>query len=368
MNNAAPTHVVEITGYGSRGQGIARLNDGKVVFVRNAARGDVLEIYIINESRGSAEAEIVSIISPSPHRVEPDCPKFPECGGCDFRHITHEEELAAKLRRVNDALARIGKLPVRASDILHTGEVDHYRNKATLHSDGKSTGFYRSNSHDIIRIDECLLLRKDLNDALKILSPAGAVTLHSGQHRPGDPVIEEIDGLSFIVEGFFQVNNAAALMLFRKAREFASMPKGGVLLDLYCGVGALTLFVGRDAGYALGVENNPAAIDAARENARRNNLPHIEFICADAAAWEAEIPRPDCVLVDPPRRGLSRGVIEKLAQLSPDRVVYISCDPATMARDLRLFSGYVVKEVCAVDMFPRTANVECCCLLEKGSE
>ena len=401
------SHIVTITGYSSNGDGVARLDDGRVVFVQRAARGDVLDIFLTKESRGSAKAGIVGIRSPSPYRIEPDCPEYPQCGGCDFRHVTYEEELDAKLWRVDDALARIGGLPVRASGILSTGDVDHYRNKATLHYGGKSWGFYRSGSREIIPVESCLLLKSDLNkelgkltrnetasntvtdSALSRLAPKGAtsrnatsyatkkpkatpahlaenhVTLHSGQTHPGGTITEEIDGLIFTVEGFFQVNTAAALLLFQKAREFASMTKDENLLDLYCGVGALTLFVGRDAGYALGVEQNQAAVDAARENAKRNGLPHIEFICADVAAWEADAPHPDCIIVDPPRKGLSRGAVQKIVGLSPSRVVYISCDPATLARDLRLLDGYSVREVCAVDMFPRTANVECCCLLQK---
>ena len=365
------THVVTITGYGSNGEGVARLDDGRVVFVRNAARGDVLEIAIKKESRRSANAEIVGIISPSPQRIEPDCPKYPQCGGCDFRHVTYEEELDAKLRRVNDALARIGGLAVRACCILSTGDVDYYRNRATLHSDGKSWGFYRSGEREIVPIDHCLLLKSDLNESLKKLKattkpePYGDAVLHSGQNGPGDPKTEEMDGLTFIVKGFFQVNTAAALLLFGKAREFASMTKDEALLDLYCGVGALTLFVGRDAGYALGVEQNRAAVDAAAENAMRNGLPHIEFICADAAVWEADVPHPVCVIVNPPRKGLSRGAIQKITDLSPNRIVYISCDPATLARDLRLMDGYHATEICAVDMFPRTANVETVVLLSK---
>ena len=360
------THIVTVTGYSSNGKGVARLNDGRVVFVRGAARGDVLEIILTKELRGNANADIVGVKEPSPHRIEPDCRYYPICGGCDFRHITYEEELNAKQQRVNDALTRIGGLSARAPEILYTGDVDHYRNKATFHSDGKSSGFYKSNSREIVPVDHCLLLKNDLNDILKSFNFNGDITLHSGQRQPGDPIIEEMDGLVFNVTGFFQVNTAAALLLFQKASEFASMSKHESLIDLYCGVGALTLFVGRDAGYALGVEQNSAAVVYARENAKQNGLSHIEFICADAAAWETEIPHPDCVIVDPPRKGLSRGTIQRILSLSPNRIVYVSCDPATLARDLRLLSGYAIEEVCAVDMFPRTANVECCCLLQNS--
>jgi 23S rRNA (uracil1939-C5)-methyltransferase len=155
------------------------------------------------------------------------------------------------------------------------------------------------------------------------------------------------------------------LLLFQKAREYAAMTKDETLIDLYCGVGSLTLFAGRDAGYALGVESDPSAVNAARENAVRNGLPHVEFVCADVSQWIAPTLKPDCIIADPPRKGLSPGAARKLLELHPRRSVYVSCDPATLARDLRVLQGYAVKDICAVDMFPRTANVECCCLLRR---
>ena len=379
------TYTVTVTGYGSGGDGIARLDDGRVVFIRNAARGDILEVKLTKVQPRSAKAEIVRILSPSECRIEPDCPVFPECGGCDFRHITYEEELDAKLHRVNDAMARIGKLPVCVNEILRTGHIDGYRNKAVLHCDGNSLGFYRTQSHDIIPISHCKLLKDDINSAIKeyrvcrepaqgdeiILRSGGEPTqgdeiiLRSGRNGLLPPLEEELDGLVFGISGFFQVNTGAALLLYGKAREYAALSKNDTLVELYCGVGALTLFAGCDAGYALGVEIDPASTQEARENARRNRLSHIEFINADAAEWEAEI-SPDCLIVDPPRKGLSPKVIRKILGLSPGKIVYISCDPATLARDLRELSGYSVKDICAVDMFPRTANVECCCLLVKA--
>ena len=396
---------VEITGYGAGGEGVARLPDGKVAFVPGAARGDVLEVRLTKETPRSARAQIARILSPSPYRCEPGCPAYPLCGGCSFRHITYEEELRAKLMRVNDALRRIGGISACAGEILATGQTDGYRNKAVFHSDGKSRGFYARRSHDIVHIDRCPLLKEDINDALKKLPPGGEIALRSGRDGLGGALEEELDGLVFGLSGFFQVNVGAALLLYRKAREYAAMSAGETLVDLYCGVGALTLFVGRDAGRALGVEINPGAVEAARENAMRNGLSHIEFVAADVAGLDAAAAmarldaaaaaeldataaaeldataakarldaadvaaldcaarHPDCVVVDPPRKGLSLGAVKKILELSPKRIVYVSCDPATLARDLQALHGYEVKEACAVDMFPRTANVECCCLL-----
>ena len=354
---------VEIEGYNSRGEGVSRLDDGRVVFVPNTARGDVLEIRLTEVKPRVARAEATRVIKPSPYRAAVDCPVYPRCGGCDFRHITYEEELWAKLRRVNDTLRRIGGLAVEAREILSTGHVDGYRSKAVLHTDGAVRGFYARHSHDIVGIDRCRLLTDDINNALKAAPEGGDLTLRSGRNGTDPPLEEELDGLVFGISGFFQVNTEAALLLFQKAREYAAMSKSETLVDLYCGVGALTLFVGRDARRAYGIELDPEAAEAARNNAGRNGLSHMEFITADAGKWECGAGRPDCVIVDPPRGGLSDGAARKILELSPGRLVYVSCDPATLARDIRRLEGYSVQEICAVDMFPRTANVECCCLM-----
>jgi len=366
------THIVEITGYNSDGEGVSRLADGKVVFVRGAARGDSLEIVLTRELPKSAHADIVRIISSSAHRIEPDCAIYPECGGCDYRYIMYEEELYAKLQCVNDALKRIGGLTVQLSEILHTGQINGYRNKAVLHSDGTALGFYKSKSHDVIPVESCLLLKEDINKEIKRLVRTGTkkkndITIRSGRNGVAEPLEEELDRLVYDLEGFFQINLNAALLLFQKAREYAALSKNETLIDLYCGVGALTLFIGRDAGHAFGIELNTAAVKTAQKNAARNKLSHIEFINTDAASRLTELPTPDCVIVDPPRKGLSNEAIKRIIDFNPTRLVYISCNPATLARDLKEFIGssYNVSKICAVDMFPRTANIECCCLLER---
>ena len=357
-----------ITGYNSDGDGVSRLDDGRVVFIRGAARGDVLEVSLILESSKMTRATIVKIITPSPHRIKSDCVAYPECGGCDYRHITYEEELFAKLQCVNNALKRIGGLSVRINDILHTGQINRYRNKAVFHSNGVALGFYKAGSHDVIPVDHCLLLKEDINNSIKSLAQSGSksgndVMIRTGRNGTNLPYEEELDGLVFKLEGFFQVNTGAALLLFQKASEYAALTKSDTLIDLYCGVGALTLFVGRDAGNVIGVEHNTAAVETARKNAIYNGLSHIDFINADVEKWEADITTPNCVIVDPPRKGLSKGAVDKIIKLFPKRIVYVSCNTATMARDLKALINYTVVEICAVDMFPRTANIECCCLL-----
>ena len=363
-------HEIIITGYGSGGEGVGRLDDGKVVFVRGACMGDVLKVKINKDLPRSAWGEIVSVIKASEYRIKPECPHYPQCGGCDFRHMTYEHELDVKLQRVNDALKRIGGLSVGADEILSTGKTGGYRNKAVFHSDGKAWGFYASGSHEVVPIKRCDLLKGDINYALSGLNTdgtAGEITIRSGRNGISPPLEEELDGLIFRISGFFQVNTEAALMLFQKAREYAAMSKDETLVDLYCGVGSLAIFVGRDAGRVLGVELNQASIKAARENAQRNGFTHIDFISADVSKWEAGDIQPDCIIVDPPRNGLSKGTIKKIAELAPKRIVYVSCDPATLARDIKALEGYSLTKACAIDMFPRTANVECCALLQRNA-
>ena len=367
-------HTVTITGYGVNGEGVARLEDGRVVFVPGAVRGEECQVVIVSERSGSCRAEIVSIKKPSLHRIDPECPHYQKCGGCDFQHITYEEELWAKLRRLNDALERIGGTSIHADAILTTGHEKAYRNKAVFHTvvidDVIKIGFYQASSHELCPVDRCLLLRDELNIALRGLwdnpPPAGAeIMLRVGANGMHEPVTEIMDGITFMMSksSFFQVNTDAALLLYNKARAYANLSANETLVDLYCGVGTLTLFLGRDAGFALGVENNPDSVADAKRNAQLNEIKNVDFICADAADWDVSNLRPDCVVVDPPRRGLSASVIKKIMELSPSRIVYISCDPATLARDVKLLNKYEVREVCAVDMFPRTANVESCMLL-----
>jgi len=389
------TQIVKITGYGSGGEGVGRLSDGRVTFIRGATEGDNLEISLTKEQKRSARAEIVRIIEPSPHRIEPLCPYFPKCGGCDFQHITYEEELRAKLKRVNDAMERIAGLKIRAEEMLSTGQTGGYRNKAVFHINGAELGFYKAGTNDVVPISHCLLLKDDINAELKKIitgetkrpkskarsqdgknnaakNLAQEITLRSGIHGQGARLEEKLDDLIFSISGFFQVNTEATQILYKKAREYAALTKNETVVDLYCGVGAMTLFIGRDAGRAIGVELSNEAVKAARRNAYRNGFENMKFVCADAGLWdfstanESIVKKADCVLVDPPRKGLSKKAIENIIALSPSRIVYVSCDPATLARDVGLLSGYEATKLCAVDMFPRTANVETCCLLVKS--
>ena len=359
--------ITQIIDYSSNGAGIAKSDTGCVVFVDGAVRGDVCEIEITKQQKRVSHGRIVRIISPSQHRIPVDCPYFdpgeagtpagaPRCGGCDYRHISYEEELFAKRKRVNDALRRIGGVNIEVEDILTTGEINGYRNNIQLKSDGKKVGFYAKNSHDIVPIDRCLLVNNEMNSEIR----KGKTKIRTSTETIGD--------FAFHIskESFFQVNTKAAKLLYDKAREYAALQSCETLLDLYCGTGTITLYLGRDAKSAVGVEINEKAVENARVNAAANNIHNVEFLCMDAAKLDS-CDYFDCIVVDPPRRGLDSLTIENLAGLNPARLVYISCDAATLARDIKSICGYgyEVTRACAVDMFPRTKHVECVALLEK---
>jgi 23S rRNA (uracil1939-C5)-methyltransferase len=353
-------YTVEIFDYSTDGDGVAKLENGCVVFVEGAVRGDICEIMIIKVLSRACYAKIEKIITPSPHRIPIDCPVFGCCGGCDYRHISYEEELYAKRKKVNDALRRIGDASIEIEDILSTGKTNGYRNNIQLKIDGQKIGFYSIKSHDVVDIDECLLVPEDTNKAIRDMRKQ--LNGNSGRRSVKIRTSTEIlDNLTFHIseESFFQVNTEGALLLYEKAREYADLKPHEFLLDLYCGTGTITLFLCRDAKRASGVEMNARAVADAKKNAAFNNIHNVDFLCGDVSKLTLSGLTADCIVVDPPRKGLSAEALHKIEELSPAKIVYISCDAATLARDIKRLNNYEVKRACAVDMFPRTKHVEC---------
>ena len=433
-----------IEGYTSEGLGVARI-DGQAVFVHRALRGEDCDVLLLKVLKNAAFGKVVKVHEPSPHRVEPDCPYYGKCGGCDFRHMDREEELYAKKTRVQDALRRIGGSDVQVEEIL-AGERLHYRNKSQfpIAADG-TVGFYKARSHQVIPVENCLLQKVDTNNVqLKFdryirlynvscydertrqgllrhlyvrsngageslvcifangrelpheaelvallreasprivgvvlgvnTQPTGAVLGSAYRTLWGTDVLtDELCGLTFrlSVPSFYQVNREMAEVLYDKAVEFAALTGTETVLDLYCGAGTITQVMARHAGRVIGAEIVPEAIEDAKANAKRNGVENMEFFCGDASAVAADFAakglRPDVICVDPPRKGLAPEVVCAAAQMAPRRIVYVSCDPATLARDVKLFAaeGYGAVRAAAVDMFPGTANVESVVALER---
>ena len=438
-------HTVTIEGYGEGGMGVARI-DGRVVFVHGALRGEKCRVLILKTLKSVVFAKVLEVVEPSGARIESDCPYFPRCGGCTYRHMSYEEELRLKGQRVQDNLARIGGSAVTVEEILGAADTLRYRNKAQypVSKDGK-VGFYRARTHEVIECEQCLLVKSEADAAAEALreymqscrvagynektgrglvrhlyirsNTAGeslVCVLVNGNKLPqeetlvallrgacpkcrgivlgantkkgnvilgdryrtlwGEDRLEDtLCGKRFrlSVPSFYQVNRAQAERLYAKAIEFADLTGQETVLDLYCGAGTITLALSDHAKKVLGAEIVPEAIDDARENAVRNGIKNAEFFCGDASDVAKKLAqehlRPDVITVDPPRKGLAPDVVESIAAMQPERVVYVSCDSATMARDVKRFAalGYKAKRACTVDLFPRADHVETVCLLSK---
>lgn len=438
-------HRVQIEGYSSDGAGVARI-DGMAVFVRGALRGETVDIFIEHVGHSAAWARAEHIVTPSPARQEPDCPWYGQCGGCQFRHMSYEEELEAKRQRVQDALTRIGGLDLPVEVIHGAAKQSRYRNKVQLPVQAGVVGYYAERTHRVVDIADCLLqpesdsvladtLRQwmakhhisayderrhtglvrhlflrtnSVGEALCCIVINGRKLPHEEelatalrQAAPGlvglalsvntrktnvilgneyravwgrDWLEETLLGKTFrlSVPSFFQVNRTQCEVLYRRALDFAGLTGTELVVDLYCGIGTISLCLAELAGRVIGVEVVPQAIEDAKSNARRNALENkTRFECGDAALLAAQLEveglRPDVVVVDPPRKGLAPEVVETVARMGPDRVVYVSCDPATLARDLKRFAalGYEAKRAEAVDLFPRTAHVETVVLMSR---
>ena len=439
-------HTVTIEGYGEGGMGVARI-DGCVVFVHGALRGEKCRVLILKTLKSVAFAKVLEVLEPSSERMESDCPYFPRCGGCTYRHIRYEEELRLKKQRVQDNLSRIGGSDVTVEEILGAQDTLRYRNKAQypVSKDG-AVGFYRARTHEVIECEHCLLVRPEADAAAEALreymqscrvagydektgrglirhlyvrsNAAGEsliCVLVNGDKLPkedrlvallcdacpkctgivlgtntkkgnvilgdryrtlwgSDRLEDTLCGKTFrlSVPSFYQVNRAQAERLYAKTIEFADLTGQETVLDLYCGAGTITLALSDHAKKVLGAEIVSEAIDDARENAARNGVKNAEFFCGDASDVAKKLARenlrPDVITVDPPRKGLAADVVESIAEMQPGRVVYVSCDSATMARDVKRLAdlGYTAQRACAVDMFPRADHVETVVLLSKG--
>lgn len=438
-------HTVTITGYSEEGLGVTRI-DGRVVFVHGGVRGERCRVRIVKVLKNIAFARVEAIEEVSPGRQTPDCPHYPACGGCDFRHLTYAEELEAKRQRVEDALRRIGGAEVSVTEILASPQTAGYRNKSQFPVSPQGlAGFYRARSHQVIPATDCLLQSPQAEAIARAVEqyladcgvPAYDEERHTGLLRHifvrtaaagqalaclivnGDRLPREAElvarirdacpdtvgvvlnentrrtnvvlgdryrtlwgqdfledtlcGLTFriAIPAFYQVNRRQAERLYEKTAGLAGLTGEETVLDLYCGAGTITLVMARRAKRAIGAEIVPEAVENARENARCNGIANAEFFCGDAsevaAKLAAEELRPDVAVVDPPRKGLEEAVIASIADMAPERVVYVSCDPGTLARDVKRFAGrgYVLRQAVAADLFPRTKHVETVALLYK---
>lgn len=405
----------EITSLENEGSGVCKINQ-MIVFVPKALPGEKVRIRITEKKKNFARGKIVEILKSSDKRIESKCPYYEECGGCNLRHQTSKENLKFKKEKVETALKRIGKLDVKVEDTIPSLKEDNYRNKVSFKVEDNRIGFYGEGTYQLIDIDYCLLAQKQINDSLNVIknylkendNEIKNITIRYGNAMDellidiyslnntdikildylttnicnlksvifndkvvyGNGYIKEIsNGLMFNIsaKSFFQVNSVQTEKLYDEIVKVANLSKDDVVLDLYCGTGTITSIVSKYVKKVIGIEIVEDAIIDAKENLKINGINNAKFICGDAAKEISKIKeKVDVVIVDPPRKGVDRKAIAIMKKISPKKIVYVSCNPVTMARDLSYLNDlYDVKKVTPVDMFPNTAHVESVVLLER---
>jgi 23S rRNA (uracil1939-C5)-methyltransferase len=350
------------------GEGVARIEDF-VVFIPFVAVGEVVEAEITEVKKRFARAKLIRILQASPARTQPLCKYFGECGGCKYQHLDYETQLKVKHKQICDLFTRIGGLTVgQIAPVVPCPAPYGYRNRIMIRSQwdkfkqGLNIGFIRADNRLVVDIDECKIAEPALNEQIR------QVRLHPPP-KGGLKVVLRIPPESWEVppDSFFQNNFFLLPKLVEITRD--RLRQGGTrhLADIYCGVGFFSIELGGLVESFIGVEYDRLAIKAARQNATTRGLANGEFVAGTAEGLLPGLLKrfhadQTTVLLDPPRKGCARELLELLWQIRPKQIIYVSCHPATMARDLNLLCRdgvFTVSQVVPLDMFPQTEHVEC---------
>ena len=386
-----------------QGDGICII-DNRVVFVKNALPDEKVKIKINHISKKFVSGDVVERLSSVSSRVKPLCPYYSVCGGCDIMHMNYDFQHDFKYDKVYDIIRKFVKDDILINKVSFD-EQFYYRNKATFHVK-EGIGFYKEKTYDLIDIDKCLISSCEINNTLKILKEMDlnnikSIVVRSSYYDKsvmvifnsigkvdnnmiinslsdyvssiyindkliyGDRyIVDCIGSLKFVIspESFFQVNTPMAYKLYSCVKDYAQVDSKTSVLDLYCGTGTIGLFVGGDD--LVGVEINKSAVSDANINKNINGL-NANFICGDSGEVLKKLNKKfDVVIVDPPRSGLSTLAVNEVLGVRAKRIVYVSCDPITLARDLNILKEYyIIKEISLFDLFPNTHHVESVVLL-----
>ena len=354
------------------GRGITHINN-KICFVDNALPGEVVEIEITKEKSKFIEAKTISIINPSKDRIEVDCPYYNVCGGCSLRHLKYDKENEFKENKIQELLKHIGKLDIKINNII-TGPENNYRNKVTFHKSKNMIGYYQKGTRNIISIDNCLLLDNVINDNIKNINSDSHEIIIRSSNDGNSLLINDIDSIITNIgdkkyylskDSFFQVNKYLTKELYDLVRKAVDKPYK-TCLDLYCGTGSIGIYISDLVDNVVGIDNNKSNIEDAENNIKLNSINNIKFICDNVEDKIDSFNNIDLIIVDPPRSGLDNKTKKYLLDINPERIIYISCDPASLGRDLKeLKTNYNILEVTPVNMFPRTYHCESIAVLER---
>ena len=352
------------------GAGLARTDQG-VVFVHRTAPGDVVDVELVDRKKDYANARILKLVQPSQDRQTPSCPNYQTAGCCHWQHIQYEKQVEYKEAILRETLHRTGKIDWDKPIPRITGADRNYRLRASFHVRDRRLGFVRERSSVIVPIDECSALVPQINDWIpeanklivnetEVHAVAGS-TVASTLAPAVNPVVT-VNGFTFELhpEAFFQSNRFLLDVFMSEVLDQAgSNPK--YVLDLYCGSGFFSIPLAKRSTEVIGIETNRAAVKQAKKNAKLNDVGNAEFYegNVETTLKEADI-HPDLVLLNPPRTGCGKETAARIAELHAARVVYVSCNPSTFAREAAAFfsNGYTLERITLIDQFPNTYHIE----------
>jgi 23S rRNA (uracil1939-C5)-methyltransferase len=413
---AAKIFEVDLTSYAYGGETIGRLPDGRAVFVPFAIPGEKVSIELVEEKRGFARARLLEVLEVSPLRISPRCAHFGECGGCHYQHISYETQLEAKATILRDQLERIGNLKTPPIQSITASPYEfYYRNQLQFHLTSQGAlGYHKAGSETVFAASECHLPEAPINEVWPRLEfEAGTsvervglrlgssddlmILLESDSFEPPEISVEDLPvsvihlspagplvlagSTSVEIEilerryqvsagSFFQINNATAALMVKCVTKL--LEKRGALdnrntaLEVYCGVGLFSAVIAGKVGRLAAVESSSSAVEDFTVNLDEFDNVEIYEGPAEMILPEMDI-KPDFMLVNPPRQGLDRLVIDAILQKAPKQLVYVSCDPATLGRDAKRLSkgGYRLEEIHLFDQFPQTYHIESISLWER---
>lgn len=435
------------------GAGVAKV-EGYPLFIPNVLPGEEIEVQVTKTNKKYGFAKLIDVKKASPDRIDPPCPVFWDCGGCQLQHLSYEGQLVQKRKTVRDVMDRIGKLPhVPVHPVKGMDNPWRYRNKSQIpfsERNGKTVaGFYETRTHDIVDTNQCIIQTEEADalmatikhklhelglhaydevkhrgmlrhlvvrkaratgevmvvlvtrtknlaqkeaiiDVVKTVVPdVTSIMLNVNSKKTnvifgdetillyGKPVIvDKIGDTQFEISArsFYQINPEQTEALYGQALEYAQLTGDETVIDAYCGIGTISLFLAKQAKEVYGVEIVPQAIEDAKRNAELNQIENAYFEAGPAEVvipnWYKSGKKFDVLVVDPPRKGCDEQLLNTILTHKPGRIVYVSCNPATLARDLRILEdgGYRTQEVQPVDMFPHSSHIECVAYLELADE
>ena len=393
---------VEVVKLDNFGRGIAYIND-KICFIENALPNEVVEISIIEETSKYIGAKVDKYIEKSPLRIEEECPYSNICGGCNLNHICFNDENRFKLNKVKDIMKKYGNIDPNLVKKIVYHDRNNYRNKLILHGKENDLDLYKEYTNEIIPISSCLLANPKINEIIKVLnntpkeiseviiktsndnskvmvSITGTidninvlkeicdVLIINDEYITNNKVIETNIGNKKYIEGidsFFQINNTLTKELYDEVLINVKDKNYNKCLDLYCGTGTIGIYVSQYVKEVIGVDYNKSNINDAEENKKLNNIDNISFICDKVENKIDTFKDIDLVIVDPPRAGLDNKTKDYLKQINSKEIIYVSCDPVTLARDIKDLDTYKVNYIKVFNMFPRTYHVETVMVLER---